>query len=39
MEYQASNPITAILIKKNMNLFIDLFIKAFKKQIKKKEVS
>lgn len=39
MEYQASNPITAILIKKNMNLFIDLFIEAFKKQIKKKEVS
>ena len=39
MKYQASNPITAILIKKNMNLFIDLFIKAFKKQIKKKEVS
>ena len=39
MEYQVSNPITAILIKKNMNFFIDLFIKAFKKQIKKKEVS
>ena len=39
MEYQVSNPITAILIKKNRNLFIDNFIKAFKKEIKKKDVS
>lgn len=39
MEYQVSNPITAMLIKKNRNLFIDNFIKAFKKQIKKNEVS
>ena len=35
MDYAVSNPIIAMLIRKNRNVFIDNFIVAFKKQIKK----
>jgi ribosome-associated toxin RatA of RatAB toxin-antitoxin module len=39
MDYAVSNPIIAMLIRKNRNVFIDNFIAAFKKQIKKKAAS